>query len=114
MCELDQPYERTLRSVIVSSILGGPGRLLAKGKEDFDTIRYPSEKGCHQLGRTQRQWGREFVGYLDTGGASNGGPEAVNGRLEHLRGIALGFRNLDNYRLRMLLIGGGLTHPHLR
>jgi hypothetical protein len=27
--------------------------------------------------------------------------------------IARGFRNLANYRLRMLLIGGGLTDPRL-
>jgi type I restriction-modification system DNA methylase subunit len=31
----------------------------------------------------------------------------VNGRLEHLRGIALRFRNLINYRLRSLLEAGG-------
>ncbi len=31
-----------------------------------------------------------------------------------LRRIARGFRNREHYRLRMLLIGGGLTHPHLR
>ncbi|MBG6226674.1 hypothetical protein IWX63_003273, partial [Arthrobacter sp. CAN_A2] len=28
--------------------------------------------------------------------------------------VARGFRNRDNYRLRMLLIGGGLNHPHLK
>ncbi|HEX8509930.1 MAG TPA: hypothetical protein VF635_10625 [Propionibacteriaceae bacterium] len=30
------------------------------------------------------------------------------------RRIARGFRNRGNYRLRMLLIGGGLTGPHLK
>jgi hypothetical protein len=67
-----------------------------------------------RLGRTLRQWRREFLGYFDTGGANNGGTEAVNGLVELHRRIARGFRNLDNYRLRMLLMGGGLTHPHLR
>ena len=38
----------------------------------------------------------------------NGGTEAVNGLIELHRRIARGFRNRDNYRLRMLLIGGGL------
>jgi len=51
---------------------------------------------------------------LRTGGANNGGTEAVNGLIELHRRIARGFRNPDNYRLRTLLIGGGLTHPHLR
>lgn len=31
-----------------------------------------------------------------------------------VRRIARGFRNRDNYHLRTLLIGGGLTHPHLK
>jgi hypothetical protein len=49
-----------------------------------------------------------FLGYFDTNGASNGGTEAVNGLIELHRRIARGFRNRDNYRLRMLLIAGGL------
>ena len=42
------------------------------------------------------------------GRASNGGTEAINGPIELHRRIARGFRHRDNYRLRMLLIGGGL------
>ena len=61
-----------------------------------------------RLGRTLRQWRSEFLGYFDTSGASNGGTEAINGLIELHRRIARGFRNRDNYRLRMLLIGGGL------
>ena len=61
-----------------------------------------------------RSGGREFLAYFDTAGASNGGTEAVNGLIELHRRIARGFRNRDNYRLRMLLIGGGLTSPHLK
>ena len=63
-----------------------------------------------RLGRTLKQWSREFLGYFDTNGASNGGTEAINGLIELHRRIARGFRNRDNYRLRMLLIAGGL-HP---
>jgi len=62
-----------------------------------------------RLGKTLRQWRSEFLGYFDTGGANNGGTEAINGLIELHRRIARGFRNRDNYRLRMLLIGGGLT-----
>jgi transposase len=40
-----------------------------------------------------------------------GGTEAINGLIELHRRVARGFRDRDNYRLRMLLIGGGLTHP---
>lgn len=43
-----------------------------------------------------------------TDGANNGGTEAINGLIELHRRIVRGFRNRDNYRLRMLLTGGGL------
>ena len=32
----------------------------------------------------------------------------INGLIELARRVARGFRNRENYRLRMLLIGGGL------
>jgi hypothetical protein len=40
--------------------------------------------------------------------------QCVSDGFELHRRIACDFRNLDHYQLRMLLIGGGLTHPHLR
>ncbi|MFV0375281.1 transposase, partial [Microbacterium sp.] len=43
---------------------------------------------------------------------SNGPTEAINGRLEHLRGSALGFHNLTHYIARSLLQAGGFR-PHL-
>ena len=42
----------------------------------------------------------------------NGPTEAINGRLEHLGGSALGFRNLTNYIARNLLESGRFS-PHL-
>jgi transposase len=66
-----------------------------------------------RLGRTLKQWRAAFLGYFETHGASNGGTEAINGLIELHRRIARGFRNPDNYRLRMLLIGGGYPcDPH--
>lgn len=65
-----------------------------------------------RLGRTLRQWKPQLLAYFDTGGASNGGTEAINGLIELHRRVARGFRNRDNYRLRMLLIAGGLSHPN--
>jgi len=60
-----------------------------------------------QLGRTLHQRRDDILAFFDHPGSSNGPTEAINGRLEHLRGIALGFRNLINYRLRSLLEAGG-------
>ena len=63
-------------------------------------------------GRTLRQWRAAFLAYFTTGRSSNGGTEAINGLIELHRRIARGFTNRENYRLRMLLIGGGLDRPH--
>ncbi|STX14385.1 Transposase and inactivated derivatives [Kytococcus sedentarius] len=62
-----------------------------------------------RLDRTLQRWSAPLLAYYDTGGASNGGTEAINGLIELHRRVARGFRNRHNYRLRMLLIGGGLT-----
>ena len=51
----------------------------------------------------------DVLAFFDWEHSANGPTEAFNGRVETLRGIAPGFRNLDNYRLRMLVIGGGLN-----
>ena len=69
--------------------------------------RAPTPQAPRSSSKSQQR--REaFLGYFDTNGASNGGTEAVNGLIELHRRIARGFRNRDNYRLRMLLIAGGL------
>jgi transposase len=68
------------------------------------------------LGRTLKKRADDVLAYFDRTGTSNGPTEAINGRLEHLRGSALGFRNLTNYIARCLLETGGFRprlHPGL-
>ncbi|HEY3000725.1 MAG TPA: ISL3 family transposase [Kribbellaceae bacterium] len=84
-------------------------RIAAQVPAAFPTRPIPEIK---RLGKTLKQWREAFLAYFDTGRASNGGTEAINGLIELHRRIARGFRNRDNYRPRMLLIGGGLTSPH--
>jgi len=62
-----------------------------------------------QLGRTLWRRREDVLAYFDIA-ASNGPVEAINGRLEHLRGVALGFRNLTHYITRALLDTGGFRH----
>lgn len=62
-----------------------------------------------QLGRTLWTRRAEILAYFDVG-VSNGPVEAINGRLEHLRGIAQGFRNLDHDILRSVLHSGQLAN----
>lgn len=68
-------------------------------------------------GRTLKNRAVDAPVYFDRSGASNGPTEAINGRLEHLRGSALGFRNLTDCTARALLETGGFRprpHPRLR
>ena len=68
------------------------------------------------LGRTLKKRTADILPYFERPGTSNGPTEAINGRLEHLRGSALGFRNLTNYIARSLLETGGFRprlHPRL-
>ena len=65
-----------------------------------------------RLGRTLKQRAADILAFFDRPGTSNGPTEAINGRLEHLRGTALGFRNLSHYIARSLLEAGGFR-PYL-
>ena len=68
------------------------------------------------LGRTLKRRAGDILAYFDHPHTSNGPTEAINGRLEHLRGSALGFRNLTHYITRCLLETGGFRpqlHPQL-
>ena len=91
---------RTLNKVIESIARGVPAALTELRK----------------LGSTLNRRAGDILAYFDHPRTSNGPTEAINGRLEHLRGSALGFRNLTNYIARSLLETGGFRpqlHPRL-
>ena len=74
----------------------------------------PALVEIRKLGRTMKQRAADILAFFDRPGTSNGPTEAINGRLEHLRGSALGFRNLTHYIARSLLEAGGFRpalHP---
>jgi len=100
-----------LRSAYQTAGTAEGRRIAEKLLTSLPTCPIPEIK---RLGKTLKQWKAAFLAYFDTGRASNGGTEAINGLIELHRRIARGFRNREHYRLRMLLVGGGLTHPHLR
>jgi len=66
-------------------------------------VTSPPRSPSINLGRTLAKRAHDVLAYCDRPGTSNGPTEAINGRLEHLRGSALGFRNLTNYIARSLL-----------
>jgi len=94
------------------------------GKHDLqaviDSLRHGVPEALtelRKLGRTLNRRAGDVLAYFDLPGTSNGPTEAINGRLEHLRGSALGFRNINNYITRSLLEAGGfrpLLHSPLR
>jgi transposase len=96
----------------------------ARGRRDLRAVIDSLHRGVpaalselRRLGRTLNRRADDVLAYFDLPGTSNGPTEAINGRLEHLRGSALGFRNLDNYITRSLLESGGFRpplHPRLR
>ena len=75
--------------------------LTSPGNDD-DTGEKPSAHTAEKHCRTRPT----NIEAIHPNGA-NGPTEAINGRLETLRGIAFGFRNLDNYITRRLLHTGG-------
>ncbi len=56
-----------------------------------------------RLARTIDAWRDELLAYFDTGGISNGPTEAINLLIKKIKRVGHGFRNFDNYRLRLLL-----------
>ena len=77
----------------------------------IDSLRQAVPDGLEEiqtLARTLISRSQDVLAYFDRPRTSNGPTEAINGRLEHLRGIALGFRNLTHYTIRSLIHAGRL------
>ena len=90
--EPDRARGRRLMQAVINSLKSGIPAALTELKT---------------LGRTLNRRADDVLAYFDKPGTSNGPTEAINGRLEYLRGSALGFRNLTNYVARSLLESGG-------
>jgi transposase len=99
--DADPKAGRRLLNKVIESIARGVPAALAE---------------LRKLGSTLNRRAGDVLAYFDHPRTSNGPTEAINGRLEHLRGSALGFRNLTNYIARSLLETGGFRpqlHPRL-
>jgi transposase len=63
-----------------------------------------------RLAHTIDSWRTELLAYFDTERISNGPTEAVNLLIKKIKRVGHGFRNFDNYRLRLLLHCGAEWH----
>lgn len=69
-----------------------------------------------RLGRTLKKRAADVLAFFRRPSTSSGPTEAINGRIEHLRGSAFGFRNITHYIARSILESGGFrpfSHSHL-
>jgi transposase len=65
-----------------------------------------------RLAGTVRAWEAEILAFHATGGCSNGPTESVNLLIKKVKRVGHGFRNFDNYRLRLLLHCGVRWQTH--
>ena len=68
--------------------------------DQLRVMKGKAHKQIAQLGRSLHKRRRDILAFFDRG-VSNGPVEAINGRLEHLRGIALGFKKPQPLHLAM-------------
>jgi transposase len=75
------------------------------------TIEAPE---CRWLVRTLHRWEDEILAFHTTGGIINARIEATNLGIKAIKRVGRGFRNFNNYRLRLLLACGGVNWQHQR
>jgi transposase len=79
---------------------------MAEAARRFDAFikeaKSSSVPELHRLAKTMSRWRTEILAHHRSG-ASNGPTEAVNLLIKQVLRVAHGFRNFDNYRLRLLL-----------
>ena len=108
-------YQRMITAYRATSRAEGK-KIMARLIEAIGTSVPSSLVEVTRLGRTLTKRRDDVLAFFDHHGSNNGPTEAINGRLEHLRGTALGFRNLTHYIARSLLEAGGFRpdlHPRL-
>jgi transposase len=65
-----------------------------------------------RLARTVRAWEAEILAFHTADGCTNGPTEAMNLLIKKVKRVGHGFRNFDNYRLRLLLHCGVRWQTH--
>jgi len=65
------------------------------------------------LGRTLDRWLPEIIAYFETG-TTNAATEGCNRKVKQVKRVAGGFRNHDNYVLRIAIHAGQKHYRHQR
>jgi transposase len=78
----------------------------------YDVAKAADIPEADRLARTIRRWEHAVLAYYRSDGLSNARTEAINGLMKKTKRVGHGFRNLRNYRLRLLLHCGGVNWQH--
>jgi transposase len=78
----------------------------------YTACAHPDIPELTRLGRTISSWENQLLAYFTTGRTSNGPTEAVNLLIKRIKRVGFGFRNFENYRLRLLLHCGVTWHTN--
>lgn len=117
--QADQPLHRDEQRADVLPLIHHVGALRCGGRvvDRPSSCTGPWPEGnevtipeVSRLAATVRRWQAEILAGHTTSGASNGPTEAVNPLIKKIKRVGHGFRNLDNYRLRLLLHCGVTWH----
>jgi transposase len=88
-----------LRDVYDARTLRGARRRL---RRFYEHCVQTGVRECRRLARTIRAWEAEVLAFHTTG-RSNGPTEGINLLIKKVKRVGHGFRNFNNYRLRLLL-----------
>jgi transposase len=72
----------------------------------YDFVAQADVAELVRLAKTISAWETEILAFHTTGGLSNGPTEGINLLIKKIKRVGHGFRNFDNYRLRLLLHAG--------
>jgi len=101
-------YAWVIKEQLRSVYRAGGERAAREALADFyDVAAAAAIPEAARLARTIRRWEAAVLAYYRCDGLSNARTEAINGLIKKVKRVGHGFRNFDNYRLRLLLHCGG-------
>jgi transposase len=100
---------KELLRAVYAGDLAGARVALSRFYRWCDGVQIPE---LSRLARTVGAWQTEILAWHQTAGCSNGPTEAINLLIKKIKRLGHGFRNFNNYRLRLLLHCGVTWQTH--
>ena len=107
--EVAAAYLAYQEALVVFNRSGTVGLRSALG-ELFRRLAHGSVPELMTLGRTLDRWLPEIIAYFETG-TTNAATEGCNRKVKQVKRVACGFRNHENYVLRIAIHAGQKHYP---